>query len=79
MNTKPTEKDNDLRLNMDFAKPARMLPGDYDWQASPADGVARVPLERMAAESGHKTSFVQFSPESYFPAHTRTGAARRLS
>jgi len=70
MNTKPTDGSNDLRLNMDFDQPARMLPGDYDWQASPADGVARVPLERMAAESGHKTSFVQFSPESYFPAHT---------
>jgi anti-sigma factor ChrR (cupin superfamily) len=70
MNTKPTDGSNDLRLNMDFDQPARMLPGDYDWQASPADGMARVPLERMAAESGHKTSFVQFSPESYFPAHT---------
>jgi anti-sigma factor ChrR (cupin superfamily) len=69
MNTKPDEGGNDLRLNMDFAKLARMLPGEYEWEASPADGVLRVPLERMAAESGHKTSFVQFKPDSYFPAH----------
>ena len=58
-----------LRLNMVFEKPVCILPEDYEWTASPADGVARVPLERMSAESGHKTSFVRFKPGSYFPAH----------
>ena len=57
------------RLNMDFDEPVCMLPDQYDWVASPADGVSRVPLERVSPESGHKTSFVQFSPDSYFPAH----------
>jgi anti-sigma factor ChrR (cupin superfamily) len=61
--------DTDYRLNMDFEKPVFMLPGQYEWLASPADGVARVPLERLSAESGHKTSFVKFAPDSYFPEH----------
>ena len=68
---KPKLKNNDgsLRLNMDFGKQVCMLPDQYVWVASPADGVSRVPLERVSAESGHKTSFVRFSPGSYFPAH----------
>ena len=61
--------DTDYRLNMDFKKPVCILPDQYDWVASPADGVSRVPLERMSAESGHKTTIVRFEPESYFPAH----------
>jgi anti-sigma factor ChrR (cupin superfamily) len=61
--------DTDYRLNMDFGKTVFMLPGQYEWLASPAAGVARVPLERLSAESGHKTSFVKFAPDSYFPAH----------
>ena len=56
-------------LNMDFYQPVCMLAEQYEWIASPADGVSRVPLERMSAESGHKTSFVRFSPGSWFPAH----------
>jgi len=58
-----------MNLNMDFEKPVIVLPGQYQWVASPADGVARVPLERRSAESGHKTSFVRFKPDSHFPAH----------
>ena len=54
---------------MDFERPVSILPGQYDWLASPADGVSRLPLERLSPESGHKTSFVRFEPESYFPAH----------
>jgi anti-sigma factor ChrR (cupin superfamily) len=62
--------DSSLRLNMNFARQVCMLPGQYEWVASPADGVSRVPLERESAESGHKTSFVRFEPGSYFPAHS---------
>ena len=72
--TKVEQKSNsaeeNFRLNMDFDKPVCMLPDQYEWVSSPADGVSRVPLERELAESGHKTSFVRFSPDSYFPAHT---------
>ena len=60
---------DNLRLNMDFEEPVCMLPEKYEWAASPADGISRVALERLSAESGHKTSFVRFRPGSYFPAH----------
>ena len=69
MESKSSNAGGSLRLNMDFDKPVCMLPEQYEWIASPADGVSRVPLERMSAESGHKTSFVWFSPDSCFPAH----------
>ena len=61
--------ETDYRLNTDFKKSACILPDQYEWVASPADGVSRVPLERMSAEYGHKTTIVRFEPGSYFPAH----------
>jgi len=61
--------DTTHRLNMDFEKAVRVLPDEYQWIASPADGVSRIPLERISAESGHKTSFVTFKPGSFFPPH----------
>jgi anti-sigma factor ChrR (cupin superfamily) len=61
---------DNLRLNMDFEKPVCMVPDQFEWIASPADGVSRVPLERISAESGHKTSFVKFKPDSFFPTHS---------
>lgn len=60
---------DNIHLNMEFEKPVCMVPDQYEWTASPADGVSRVPLERVSAESGHKTSFVRFEPDSCFPAH----------
>jgi len=57
-------------LNMNFEETVRVLPDEYQWIASPADGVSRIPLERVSAESGHKTSFVTFEPGSFFPSHT---------
>ncbi len=56
-------------LNMDFTAAACVRPSDQVWVTSPADGVSRVPLERVAEESGHVTSFVKFEPGSYFPQH----------
>jgi len=69
MGSESSDSTSSLRLNMDFDKPVCVLPEHYGWVASPADGVSRVPLERISAESDHKTSFVKFSPDSYFPAH----------
>jgi len=69
MKTESPSIDTDHRLNMDFDKPVQVLPDQCQWVASPADGVSRIPLERVSLESGHKTSFVQFKPGSYFPAH----------
>ncbi|WP_344955023.1 cupin domain-containing protein [Zobellella aerophila] len=54
---------------MDFSQ-TLLLPYDSDrWQASPAAGVWRYPLEREQAESGHVTSLVRFEPGAQFPAH----------
>ena len=62
--------ENKYLLNMDFTKVACLRPGDQKWVTSPADGVSRVYLERVAEESGHATSFVKFAPGSYFPQHS---------
>jgi anti-sigma factor ChrR (cupin superfamily) len=55
---------------MDFSKVVCLRPENQEWVTSPADGVSRVHLERVAEESGHVTSFVKFEPSSYFPPHT---------
>jgi anti-sigma factor ChrR (cupin superfamily) len=57
------------RLNMDFSVPVNIPPSEQEWVTSPADGVSRVHLERVAPESGHTTSLVTFAPGSYFPEH----------
>jgi len=58
------------KLNMDFNQAVCLRPEDQEWVISPADGVSRVHLERVAEESGHVTSFVKFEPGSYFPQHS---------
>ena len=57
------------RLNMDFSVPVSVPPSAQEWVTSPADGVSRVHLERVAPESGHTTSLVSFAPGPYFPEH----------
>ena len=54
---------------MDFNKAVVVTPQDQQWVNSPAEGVSRVHLERVAAESGHTTSLVTFEPGSRFPQH----------
>lgn len=55
-----------MNLNQSLA-----IPYQVDrWQASPASGVWRYPLEREQAESGHVTSLVRFDANSYFPEHS---------
>lgn len=60
---------NPLYLNMDFTQAICLQPDDQKWVTSPADGVSRVHLERVAEEHGHVTSFVKFEPGAYFPSH----------
>ena len=54
---------------MDFNKAVVVTPQDQQWVSSPAEGVSRVHLERVAAESGHTTSLVTLEPGSRFPQH----------
>ena len=58
------------KLNMAFSKAIVVTPTQQEWQASPADGVSRAHLERIASESGHTTSLVTFEPGASFPEHT---------
>lgn len=57
------------RLNMDFDKAVVVTPQDQQWVNSPAEGVSRIHLERVAAESGHTTSLVSFEPGARFAQH----------
>jgi len=61
---------NEHILNMDFSQAVCLRPDEQQWVRSPADGVSRVHLERVAEESGHVTSFVKFEPGSFFPPHS---------
>jgi anti-sigma factor ChrR (cupin superfamily) len=58
-----------FRLNMDFHHAVVSTPAQQTWVTSPADGVSRVHLERVAEESGRTTSLVTFAPGSRFPPH----------
>lgn len=57
-------------LNMDLSQRMVIETASQDWIVSPADGVARKPLERTQAESGHATSLVRFAPGSRFSRHS---------
>jgi anti-sigma factor ChrR (cupin superfamily) len=57
------------QLNMDFSTAVVVTPQDQQWVNSPAEGVSRVHLERLAAESGHTTSLVTFEAGARFPRH----------
>ncbi len=69
MNPEAQTLNSSAVLNMDFSRQICVLPEHHQWITSPADGVSRMPLERVAAESGHTTSFVKFKPDSSFPPH----------
>lgn len=69
MRTDRSSSENPFLLNMDMSRVACVLGNAQHWVTSPADGVSRVPLERVAEESGHTTSFVKFAPGASFPRH----------
>ena len=56
-------------LNLDFSKRVVINTAEMPWINSPMPGVMRKPLARAADESGHITSIVQYSPDSYFSSH----------
>lgn len=56
-------------LNMNFQQKLVIDTSAMAWQASPATGVMRKPLEREAKESGHTTSIVEYAPGSRFASH----------
>ena len=56
-------------LNMQLDRLAIVDTASMDWEASPAAGVWRKPLERAAAEHGRATSVVRYDAGSRFAEH----------
>jgi anti-sigma factor ChrR (cupin superfamily) len=48
-------------------------PGQYQWAASPQQGVERMMLDRIGAEQARATSIVRYAPDSRFPPHAHPG------
>lgn len=58
-----------MKLRHDWSERAVVLPTEWQWVASPVDGVSRVHLERDGDEVARATSIVKYGPGSRFPRH----------
>ena len=67
-----------MHVNADFSRPVIVTPEDYLWVASRQEGVDRVMLDRLGAESGRATSIVRYAPGSRFPGHAHPGGEEEL-
>lgn len=67
-----------MLINADFSRPVAMAPHQYQWVASPQDGVERVMLDRVGAEKARATSIVRYAPHSSFPRHQHPGGEEIL-
>lgn len=62
-----------MLVNADFSQPATVASEDYQWVASPQEGVERVMLDRVGDEKARATSIVRYAPQSFFPRHFHPG------
>lgn len=67
-----------MRVNADFSQRVVIRPEDYNWVASPANGVERMMLDRIGDEVARATSLVRFQPNSQFDAHSHGGGEEFL-
>ncbi|MFJ4453313.1 cupin domain-containing protein [Pseudomonas sp. NPDC089392] len=67
-----------MRVNADFSQPAIVTADDYQWVASPQQGVERVMLDRLGGEKARATSIVRYAPHSCFPRHSHPGGEEIL-
>jgi anti-sigma factor ChrR (cupin superfamily) len=65
-------------VNADFSLPVIVEPGQYQWAASPQQGVERMMLDRIGAEKARATSVVRYAPDSRFPPHAHPGGEEIL-
>jgi anti-sigma factor ChrR (cupin superfamily) len=65
-------------VNADFSLPVIVEPGQYQWAASPQQGVERMMLDRIGAEKARATSIVRYAPDSRFPPHAHPGGEEIL-
>jgi len=67
-----------MLINADFSKRAQITLDEYQWVASPQQGVERVMMDRVGEEKARATSIVRYAPGSYFPVHEHAGGEEIL-
>lgn len=67
-----------MLINADFTRRAIVASQQYQWVASPQDGVERVMLDRVGTEKARATSLVRYAPDSSFPRHLHPGGEEIL-
>lgn len=65
-------------VNADFSRRAIVASHQYQWVASPQDGVERVMLDRLGGEQARATSIVRYAPGSCYPYHPHPGGEEIL-
>jgi len=67
-----------MKLNADFSQRVAVRPTDYEWVASPANGVERMMLDRIGDEVARATTIVRFAPDTSFDPQTHGGGEEFL-
>lgn len=67
-----------MLVNADFSRRAIVVPHEYQWVASPEDGVERVMLDRLGAEKARATSIVRYAPGAGYAHHPHPGGEEIL-
>lgn len=67
-----------MHIHADFSRQAIVAAEQYQWLASPQNGVERVMLDRIGAEQARATSIVRYAPGAYFPRHQHPGGEEIL-
>ncbi|WOX04681.1 cupin domain-containing protein [Microbulbifer pacificus] len=67
-----------MKINSDFSRRAVVAGDQYQWSASPQQGVERVMLDRVGEEKARATSIVRYAPDSHFPRHQHPGGEEIL-
>lgn len=67
-----------MHIHADFSRQAIVAVEQYQWLASPQNGVERVMLDRIGAEQARATSIVRYAPGAYFPRHAHPGGEEIL-
>jgi anti-sigma factor ChrR (cupin superfamily) len=58
-----------MLVNSNFSKRVVITPDQYEWGASPQEGVERMMLDRIGGEHARATSIVRYARASHFPHH----------
>jgi anti-sigma factor ChrR (cupin superfamily) len=67
-----------MLVNADFSRVIVITPHQYNWVASPQQGVERVMLDRIGNEQARATSIVRYAPDSCFYRHAHPGGEEIL-